>query len=711
VARVAQGERLSFALTAFLASYGQIFFRGSRWVGGPLLLATLLEPRVGLLGAATVAAALAVASLARLSPDLVKDGLYGYGALLVGLGVGASYQLDGTAIALAMAGAVVMVPVTAAAQSALWGGFGLPPLTLPFLLVFYLVAGTGQVLGLESGGLLAGHGGGQAGFLSGYLESMGAIFFMPRVEVGAVMLLALLVYSRIAVVLSVFGFALAWLLWPQLSGGATLTPVIVGYNFLLTAIALGGVWFVPSLSAFGLAAVGALVCGLITLGSLPYLARGGLPLLVLPFNVTVLLLLYAMRQRIRDGRPKAVDFMIGSPEENLDYFRTRRARFGAHYAVRLAAPFLGRWVCTQGVDGAFTHQGPWRHAFDFEVRGRDDETSRGRGLSLPDYHCYGLPVLAPAAATVVEVVDGVPDSPIGKPNVEENWGNLVVLQHGIGLFSLLCHLQPGSIQVKQGQVVRRGEELARCGSSGRAAVPHLHFQLQATGRVGAPTIEAELHDVAVAPEGAAERMVSTAVIQQGEAVRNLEPDPRVVRLFELRFGQPIAFRVDGHTEALVPDIDLLGNLLLRSPRTGARLFYEQTGGLFTIYDVIGSSQSVLHMIHAALARVPLEAGDELEWEDELFRPVPRALVVRALLDFIAPFAPWGGTRMRYRRRHEGRALIVEGTSTALSPDGSPRLLTRARLEAGLGLVEVSVTHRGRTRSAARANDHSKEDTP
>jgi murein DD-endopeptidase MepM/ murein hydrolase activator NlpD len=39
------------------------------------------------------------------------------------------------------------------------------------------------------------------------------------------------------------------------------------------------------------------------------------------------------------------------------------------------------------------------------------------------------------------------------------------------------HLQPGSVRVKVGDRVRRGEMLARIGSSGGAREPHLHFEV------------------------------------------------------------------------------------------------------------------------------------------------------------------------------------------------------------------------------------------
>jgi len=696
---------------ATLACYGQILFRGSRTLGALLMAATFFEPRVGFAGLAGAVLANLLAHFARLSPEVIQDGRYGYGPLLVGVGVAASYEGGPAALLLIIVGALALVPVTAAAQSALGASFGLPALTVPFLAVFYLVVGSAQVLALTPGGLLVPHEGPPLGFVQAYLHSLGALFFLPEVKVGLMVLLALAVYSRIGLLLSLMGFGLAWALWPDVHAAAGLTPVIVGYNFILTAIALGGVWFVPSPSAFLLGALGACVSGLITLGSLPYLARGGLPMLVLPFNATVLLFLYAMRQRMRDERPKAVDFLLGSPEENLRYFRTREARFGAHYAVRISAPVMGRWICTQGTDGAITHLGAWRHAFDLEVQGRDGRTHRGDGLLLPDYHCYGLPVLAPAEATVIKVVDGVPDSPVGKPNLEENWGNVVVLQLGLGLYALICHLSPGSITVREGQSVRRGEVLAKCGSSGRADVPHVHMHLQATAQVGAPTITTELHDLVVArhqpgPEPwGPPHLVPTAVPGLGDQLRNLEPDPAVRRLFEWRYHQALTFSVDGVAEKLVPDLDLYGNLSLFSPATGARLYYDLGLGVFTVYDVLGARSSALHLIRAALARVPLEASDELTWEDEVaFAPHPG---IAWALDFVSPFTSAGTLRMRYGRRRDGARLVVEGRSEA-SRRGVPLLATEAELQTGVGITRVQVALRGRLSTALRVHPHPEE---
>lgn len=53
----------------------------------------------------------------------------------------------------------------------------------------------------------------------------------------------------------------------------------------------------------------------------------------------------------------------------------------------------------------------------------------------------------------------------------------MVLDLGGGRFALYAHLQPGSIQVRRGEDVRRGQVLGRVGNSGNSVAPHLHFQV------------------------------------------------------------------------------------------------------------------------------------------------------------------------------------------------------------------------------------------
>jgi hypothetical protein len=86
-------------------------------------------------------------------------------------------------------------------------------------------------------------------------------------------------------------------------------------------------------------------------------------------------------------------------------------------------------------------------------------------------------------------------APLGTPVVAANTGRvalvgefffpgrLVVLDHGLGLYTLYFHLD--SVAVAEGEHVERGQTLGTVGATGRATGPHLHFGAQ----VGAARVD------------------------------------------------------------------------------------------------------------------------------------------------------------------------------------------------------------------------------
>jgi urea transporter len=696
--------RILGLLDSVLYSYSQVLFTRNRWVGLILLAATFLKPMLGLMGLAAVLFSFAVVRVVRFSTELARGGVYGYNPLLLGLALGAFLEWNAMVGVLLLLCVVAVVFLQTALESAMGYFFNLPVLSLPFVLVTLLVLAAVPFLrDAHPVAFAAAWTDGTPSWLPAwvelYLRSLGAIFFQPEILAGLVVLAALLVYSRIAVILSWVGFAMGhWLLVQVFDFTSPLVALIVGYNFILTAVALGGVWFVPQRSAFLLAAVGTLIAGLLTAAALLFLRPYQLPVLILPFNLTVILVLYAMRQRVRDESPKSADFAVGSPEANLHYWQTRGARFGSLFPLRLRLPFQGAWTVTQGVDGPHTHQGMWRHAWDFEVRNASGKTHDGPGTEPDQYLCYRLPVLAVADGTVVKVVRDVPDNPIGQRNARDPWGNLVVIQHGIALYSLVCHLAPDSIRVAEGQFVRRGSLLGLCGNSGRSFVPHLHVQFQATPRVGAPTVEAEFHDV-VAGDGESGPPIlhRFLVPADGMTFRNLDRHEDVAEMFAFPIGGRWRFKVTSpggreRLEEVVSGIDLYNNLYLQTSAPGARLFFENQNHQFLAYDQQGSRTGVPALLLAAIPRVPYEQSSGLAWDDVLPRRRFRRPVVAWFRDLLDPFLPLDDVRLQFLAEWSEQDLVIRGQGTA----GGRTLATEARFRSGEGPRRISVSVGART---------------
>lgn len=663
---------------ASLGSYAQILIARSRVSGFLLLAATALDLPTCLGGLTALVGAAIVARAMALADGALAEGAYGYNALFAGLAIGHLFGIGPAALALAAAwGALTVLLVSAFAATA-GKVLALPALTVPFLLATYLLLLVAPALGLQPRAEMIPAARTPA---LDWLAWVGALVFVPRIEAGALVLAALLIHSRVAFLLGAAG-ALALVPFLRHAGVPAATAAPLLFNGVLAAISLGGTWFVPSPASFGLAAAGAALCAVVTLALQRVMALWGLPLLVLPFNLVLLVVLCAMRQRLRDRLPKAVDFAPGSPERNLRFFQTRieRADSGLGMGVAFGLPFRAGWICTQGIDGAHTHQGPWRYAFDFEVVGQDGQLFLAGEPTddLASYHCYQLPVLAAADGTVVLVENDVPDNPIGGMDLDRNWGNAVMLYHAPGVYSLVAHLASQSVTVTPGQVVKRGEVVGLCGSSGRSPRPHLHFQLQASPILGAPTLPCRFERAVLSSESSP-RVVTGVIPREHEIWKNPDPDPELAGQLSFPPGTSAVYRVNGRAERLVSEVDLFGQTLLRSSRGGV-LYFTRTPGQLTILDVEAPSDSILHALRAALGRVPLTADPGVRWHDHL-PPAWRAGRTRASLrEAIAPFLSSNGVPMEYRCRRDGGTLAIKGRSLRARRDGSPLVVSLAILD-------------------------------
>jgi hypothetical protein len=116
----------------------------------------------------------------------------------------------------------------------------------------------------------------------------------------------------------------------------------------------------------------------------------------------------------------------------------------------------------------------------------------GDPRDVHSYYSYSKSVVAVADGRVLAVRDGLPDNvpghgdafhPAVPISLETVAGNTITLELGGGQFAYYMHLQSGSLRVKVGDRVRRGQVLARVGASGDAREPHLHFEVTTSSKL------------------------------------------------------------------------------------------------------------------------------------------------------------------------------------------------------------------------------------
>jgi hypothetical protein len=158
----------------------------------------------------------------------------------------------------------------------------------------------------------------------------------------------------------------------------------------------------------------------------------------------------------------------------------------------LGPPFGGGiWLAGDGPANDSSHRGsilaidgyiysPERFAIDWVKIGSNGDTRHNGNTKNENWWGWGEPILAVADGEITEVVDEFPDNtprllpPVTMDNIA---GNHIILQISPNRFVTYAHLQIGSIKVRTGDHVHRGDVLALLGNSGNTNGPHLHLQL------------------------------------------------------------------------------------------------------------------------------------------------------------------------------------------------------------------------------------------
>lgn len=161
-------------------------------------------------------------------------------------------------------------------------------------------------------------------------------------------------------------------------------------------------------------------------------------------------------------------------------YPTRRLRVEPRYVeppAEVAARIEREYLRQTAIFAADTPERLWRGPWIRPVRGRANGRFGARSVfngqprsphSGADFLAgVGTPVAAPARGRVVLAGD--------------TWfsGGSVILDHGWGLYSYLAHLS--RILVEDGDLVEKGDVVARSGATGRVTGPHLHWTVRMSG--------------------------------------------------------------------------------------------------------------------------------------------------------------------------------------------------------------------------------------
>lgn len=265
----------------------------------------------------------------KLDRDTIRSGIFGYNGILVGAAL-ATFGLSGNggwnwwwAIAIIVFSALTTVMMK---TFGIWWAttFKCPPLTLPFniatLLFLSLVMLIPQPL-FELGKTTIAPTSvltiDLARLLASLPISFGQVFLADKLFAGCLILLAVAICTPIGAIVGLVGAALGVV--AGLILGIIPEDIYIGlwgYNSVLSAMAIGGIFYAPNLRSFLVGSVCAFVTALIIPVLTAILTKPfGLPVLTLPFCVATIGFFILLRRFLPSLVP-VVLYAVTSPEEH-----------------------------------------------------------------------------------------------------------------------------------------------------------------------------------------------------------------------------------------------------------------------------------------------------------------------------------------------------------------------------------------------------------
>lgn len=259
--------------------------------------------------------------------DAIEAGLFGFNGTLAGIALPFYFAFDPMLLVYVVLNGAFSTVIMASLMR-FFSKWGIPALTAPFVLgTWLLMFGVYRFSALTPGALIAPvvpdpHAAAALGAFSaealfeGVAKGIGEVMFQDNVVTGIIFVVAILVNSRISALFAVLGSLVGLLTGLALGVGDTpLRLGLYGYNSVLCAIALGGIFYFLNWKSL-LYCLGCMILGSIATASISvFLSPIGMPALTWPFIMVTWFFLFA-GGLFRNLKEVPAD-KCGTPEHNL----------------------------------------------------------------------------------------------------------------------------------------------------------------------------------------------------------------------------------------------------------------------------------------------------------------------------------------------------------------------------------------------------------
>lgn len=641
-----------------------MFFSLNNVFAAIIILVTFFSPVIGLCGMLAVVLINTSAYIMGFNRDEIKNGLYGFNALFLGLSLGYEYSFNITFVVLFITSILILLLITVWLKG-LFAIHNLPFLSFPFILAYWIISLAASnftniqldeshiytinelaksqssswyqfIHSLDNISLYP--------FALSFFKTLAGTFFQTSVLGGILIAFGLLYFSRIAFSLSLIGFYLAYLFYSIFGADVNdLNYNLSGANFIFIAIAIGCFFLIPNTYSYITVVILVPILLLVLLSLGKVLSIFQLKAYSLSFSVVCTAFLFSLNQRWFHKYLHLATIQYFSAEKTIYKYLNSLQRFKNEHLYKLALPFSGEWNVSQGYNGKITHLGDWSKALDFVIVDSKSNTYREplsarEGFSRDNFYCYNKEILAPYDGYVYDIINTVEENDVGDVNTEHNWGNTIIINHLNGLFSQISHIKKDSFGVFVGQYVTKGTYLATCGNSGRSPEPHIHFQLQTIPTIGAQTLEYPI-SYFIERNGAEKKLKISEIPNENSFISNVQVNELLIVGFSFLPGQKISFKNESTGTVINWEVftDAYNRIYIYCKESNSYAYLVNDGVMLYFTDFEGDKSSLLFQFYLAAYRQLLGYYENMPVSDNVPLIHFNQKWIQFFQDFVAPF--------------------------------------------------------------------------